>query len=61
MIHPAGDYRGQGSFFCRVLMTADSQVRNRNIEGFCDNCLSPFHKKEWSRREDTEENSEKLF
>lgn len=36
MAHAAADYKGQGSFFCRDVMTADSHLKT-DIESFCDN------------------------
>lgn len=35
---------GQGSFFAVVLMTGDSQLRMRDIEGFCDTPSPPQKK-----------------
>lgn len=40
VIHAATECYGQGSFFCMVSMTIDSQLRMRAFDGFCDN-LSP--------------------
>lgn len=37
MIHVAPDCKGQGNFFCMVLMTADSQLIIIDLEGFFDN------------------------
>lgn len=34
------DYKEQGSFLCSGMMTADSGVRRKDVEGFYDN-LSP--------------------
>jgi hypothetical protein len=42
--------------FAMGLMTADSQLRKRDLESFCDN-LSPAKRKEQPRQKTTEENS----
>ena len=39
MICAPADRKGQGGYFCHGLMTADSQLRKRGIEGFCGKSL----------------------
>lgn len=46
MIHVLNDYKGEGSHVAVVSMTADTQLRNRDIEGFCDDpYLHPTHQR----------------
>lgn len=49
VIHTSADWEEKGGYFCSDMMTVDTQLRGRGMEGFCDN-LYPHNPPKQSNR-----------